>query len=172
MTTPSAIQSWVSADRRLDLTEMSAQLDPDVLLVSPLTDKFTFRGRDQVIGVFEAAFALLSDIEIHNLTGQDTDWVVYGTNTLRRHNLEEIQWLRVGESGLIDHITLFIRPMPAAVALLAAIGPQLHRQGILPRRAAISARAAAPLVAITGLIERLVMPKIGPDPTVPNPRLG
>ncbi len=162
MTRPPAIEAWVSADRRLDLAVMAAQLDPDVQLVSPLTDGFGFRGREQVMGVFEAAFALLRDIEIRAVTGIGDDWVLHGTNTLRGRNLEEIQWLHVGAAGLIDRVTLFIRPMPAAVALLAAIGPQLHRQGVLPRRAAIAARAAAPLAVITGLVERRVMPRIGP----------
>lgn len=168
MTTPAPIEAWVAADRRGDLGDMAAQLDLDVVLVSPLTDQFTFRGPEQVMGVFTAAFAVLRDIEIANFTGAGDDWVVHGTNTLHGKNLEEIQWLHLGASGLIDRITLFIRPVPAAVAMLAAMGPELHKLGILPRGASFASRAAAPLAGITSLVEGLVMPRIGPDGTSPH----
>lgn len=157
---PTAIAEWVAADRSMDLTQMRAQLGPGVVLISPLTDAFTFRGVDEVMAVFESAFELLRDIEIAAVTGAGRDWVVHGTNTLDGRNLEEIQWLHLGEDGLIDGITLLIRPMPAAVALLAKIGPGLHRRGAMSRVGAIASKGAAPLALITRLIETRLMPRL------------
>lgn len=64
LTRPAAIEAWVADDRRLDLDQMRAQLADDVVLVSPLTDRFRFTGPDHVMAVVASAFALLEDIEI------------------------------------------------------------------------------------------------------------
>lgn len=157
---PATIENWVSADRALDLDRMRAQLAPDVRLISPLTDAFDFRGPDEVMAVFESAFELLRDIEIANLTGADRDWVLHGTNTLAGRNFEEIQWLRLDDDGLISTITLFIRPVPAAVGLLARIGIGLHRRGVMGRSGAFASRLAAPLAAALGLADRVLMPRL------------
>ncbi|WP_432559360.1 hypothetical protein [Granulicoccus sp. GXG6511] len=154
------IDAWVSADRRLELSAMHACLAPGAVLVSPLTDAFTFNGPDEVIKVFGSAFELLRDIEIQGVTGADKDWVVHGTNTLNGHNLEEIQWLRLDEHGLIERITLFIRPLPAALDLLARIGPPMARRGLFGRAGAAASKAALPLAAALRLTERTVMPRL------------
>ena len=160
---PAAIGAWESADRRQDLTVMRAQLASDVRLVSPLTDQFTFDGPDEVMAVFESAFELLRDIDVKRVTGAERDWVLHGTNTLDGRNLEEVQWLRLGDDGLIAEITLFIRPVLAAADLLAAIGPPMARRGLMGRGAA---RAASILGALPKLqlqlAERSTMPRLRP----------
>lgn len=129
---PEAVAAWVAADRRLDLNTMQAQLAEDVVLVSPLTDGFSFHGPHDVAQVFASAFDLLTDIRIHKVTGAGADWVLYGKNTLGRDNLEEIQWLHLNAAGKIDHITLFIRPIAALLRqlerrVLPGMGP--YRKG-------------------------------------------
>lgn len=161
-TRPAAIEAYVTADRRQELDVMVGHLAEDVVLISPLTDGFTFRGRQAVGAVFASAFDALRDIEIEAVTGADRDWVLHGTNTLHGRNLEEIQWLHLDEDGRIDRITLFIRPVAAALAMLAAIGPRLHTRGALPLSAALAARALTPVVAVMNLVESRLMPRIGP----------
>lgn len=160
--TPPHIAAWVRADRRLDLATMREQLAGDVVLVSPLTDQFRFEGPDEVMAVFASAFEVLEDIVIHRVTGTDRDWVIHGLNTLNGANLEEIQWLRTDAAGRICRITLFIRPAPAALAMLAAIGPKLAARAVLPRAAAISAAAVAPVAFVLRQVERRLMPHLGP----------
>ena len=159
---PPVIAAWVEADRHLALDAMEAQLSPTCVLRSPLTDAFVFVGRRDVAQVFGAAFDLLRDIEITAVTGAGDDWVVHGTNTLNGRNLEEIQWLRLGGDGLIAEVTLFIRPVPAAIALFARIGARLADRGVLPRRAGVAASSLAPFAALFGGIERFLMPRLGP----------
>ncbi|TBT85845.1 hypothetical protein ET989_05155 [Propioniciclava sinopodophylli] len=159
---PPAIAAWVEADRLLELPAMEAQLSPHAVLRSPLTDAFTFVGRRDVAQVFGAALDLLADIEIEAVTGAGDDWVVHGTNTLGGRNLEEIQWLRLGDDGLIAEVTLFIRPVPVAIALFARIGSRLAARGVLPARAGVAAGSLAPFAALFGGIERFLMPRLGP----------
>lgn len=155
---PPAISAWMTADERQQLDVLRQQLSQDVTLVSPLTDGFTFDGPEEVIGVLASAFELLRDIEMAAVTGSGRDWAVHSRNTFDGRNLEEIQWLHLDESGLIDRITIFIRPAPAAVSFLAKVGAPLHRRGVLPRRAAIASRAAAPLALALRTTEARVMP--------------
>jgi len=162
---PPTIRAWVEADRHKDLAQMKAQLSDDAHLISPLTDQFTFTGADEVMAVFEAAFDLLTDIEIAGVTGNGTQWVVYGTNKLGGNNLEEIQWLELNEACKIHKVTLFIRPVPAPVELLSKIGPGLHRRGAMGKGGAIASRAATPLAAALRLTEKFVMPRIKRGPT-------
>ncbi|MDO5681238.1 MAG: nuclear transport factor 2 family protein [Propionibacteriaceae bacterium] len=154
------ITAWVEADRGLDLSAMAGCLAPDAVLISPLTDAFAFNGADEVIKVFESAFELLRDIEIHAVTGANNDWVVHGTNTLNGHNLEEIQWLHLNDDGLIDRVTLFIRPLPAALDLLAQIGVPMAKRGLFDRKGAIASTAARPLAAALRAVEAIVMPQL------------
>lgn len=162
LTRPAAIESWVAADRRLDLDQMRAQLADDVVLVSPLTDRFRFTGPDHVMAVVASAFALLEDIEIAGVTGAGQDWVLHGTGTIDGANLEEIQWLHLDDAGLIDRITLFIRPAPAVLALFARIGPELARRGVLPAAAGVASAGLRPLAVGMRLVEDHLMPRLGP----------
>lgn len=157
---PPAIFAWVSADRRLDLAVMERQLSDAVRLVSPLTDAFTFDGPATVMSVFASAFELLDDIDVVRVTGADRDWVLHGHNTLSGRNLEEVQWLHLDDAGQIDHIRLFIRPAPAAIALLARIGGPLAARRALAGTARAASRAAAPIAGVLDLVERHVMPRL------------
>lgn len=157
---PPTVVAWVDADRRQETTAMRSQLAPTVVLISPLTDRFRFSGPGEVMAVLESAFELLDDIEITALTGSGRDWVLHGTGTLDGNSLEEIQWLHLAADGRIDRITLFIRPAPAAISLLAKIGPPLARRGALLPGAALASRAAAPIAAVLRLTERFVMGRL------------
>ena len=159
---PATIDAWVKADRHLDLDTMAEQLSPDCVLISPLTDGFRFHGGHDVSQVFGSAFDLLDDVVIHRVTGSGDDWVVYGTNSLGGRNLEEIQWLRLGDDGLIAEVTLFIRPVSAAVTLLTKIGGRLHARGVMPKKSAVAAGSLAPFAILFRLIERHLMKRLGP----------
>lgn len=158
---PPSIRAWVDADRHLDLDRMREQLAADVELISPLTDGFTFVGREAVMDVFESAFELLRDIEIAAVTGAGEHWVLRGSNTLNGRNLEELQWLELDRSGSIHRISLFIRPVPAAVTLLSKIGAPLAARGALKKEAGFAARAAAPLAFVLRMTETHIMPRLG-----------
>lgn len=166
--TPASVTAWVAADRRLDLAVMEEQLASDVVLVSPLTDRFRFEGPREVMAVFAAAFELLEDIEIAGVTGAGDDWVLHGTNTIDGANLEEIQWLHLDAAGRIDRVTLFIRPAPAVLALFARIGPRLSGRGVLPPAAGLASVSLRPLALGLRLVERHLMPRLGPRAVRPR----
>ncbi|MCC2594672.1 hypothetical protein LKO27_14805 [Tessaracoccus sp. OS52] len=158
---PAALAAFVAADRRQDTVTMRAQLSPSVRLVSPLTDGFTFDGPDDVIAVYESAFEVLRDMTLPDPVGGGRDWVLHGTNTLAGRNLEEVQLVRLDDDGLIEHITLLVRPVSAAVALLSRMGGPLAARHALRPAARLTSRAAIPLALVMGFIERRVLPRLG-----------
>ena len=108
MTRPTVIDSWEAADRRQDVAVMRSLLANEVRMISPLTDAFSFEGRDEVMAVFESGFELLDDnITVHKITGEGQDWALYGKATLGGHNLEDIQWLHLNHEGQIDEVTMW-----------------------------------------------------------------
>lgn len=153
------ISAWVAADEAQDTTAMKKLLDPDVRLISPLTDAFDFTGPDDVAAVFDAAFEILDDIAIKRVTGSGADWAVHATNTIGGRNLEEIQWLHLDDDGLIDEITLFMRPLSPAADVLAAIAVPLARRGLMP---VAKARAASALGAVPAMQLRMAEKRILP----------
>ena len=107
MTRPTVIDSWEAVDRRQDVAVMRSLLADEVRMISPLTDAFSFEGRDEVMAVFESGFELLDDITVHKITGDGQDWALYGKATLGGHNLEDIQWLHLNHEGQIDEVTMW-----------------------------------------------------------------
>ena len=160
---PPTIESWVAADRALAADRMRDLLSPGVTLVSPLTDAFDFTGPDDVAGVFAAAFEVLADVAVARVTGAGADWAIHATNTVNGRRLEEIQWLHLGDDGLIDHITLFMRPVASAAELLAVIGPALARRGLMAPGPAKAASALGRMPAMQlHMAEKRIFPRLRP----------
>ena len=160
---PPTIESWVAADRALDAGRMRDLMAPAIVLASPLTDAFDFTGPDDVAAVFAAAFEVLDDVDVARVTGAGADWAVHATNTVNGRRLEEIQWLHLGDDGLVDRITMFMRPLASTVELLAAIGPALARRGLMSPGPAKAASALARMPAMQlHLAEKQVMPRLRP----------
>lgn len=158
---PPTIESWVAADRALAADRMRDLLSPGVTLVSPLTDAFDFTGPDDVAGVFAAAFEVLADVAVARVTGAGADWAIHATNTVNGRRLEEIQWLHLGDDGLIDHITLFMRPVASAAELLAVIGPALARRGLMAPGPAKAASALGRMPAMQlHMAEKRILPRL------------
>lgn len=160
---PPTIESWIAADRALDADRMRDLMAPAIVLASPLTDAFDFTGPDDVAAVFAAAFEVLDDVDVARVTGAGADWAIHATNTVNGRRLEEIRWLHLGDDGLVDRITMFMRPLASTAELLAAIGPALARRGLMSPGPAKAASALARMPAMQlHLAEKQVMPRLRP----------
>jgi hypothetical protein len=147
-----------AAEKDIELA-MSALAD-DVVLRSPLTDRFTF-DKDAVRALFETAYETFEGLDYHTVIG---DRVLVGSATVGGQPIEETLVLTLGEDGKITEITLFIRPLTGLTAVMAALGPVLARKNGRSRFAAGLLRVmTAPLVAATRFGDRtgirLALPK-------------
>lgn len=156
------ITAWCAAGEHGDAAAATACLAPDVELISPLTARFRFHGRDQVADVLTSAFEVIRDIRFHTEVGSDDTWALFYHGRTRREPVEEAQLLRLNADGLIRELTFFGRPLPALTEIMAGIGPRLLRRQRRPGLARLVGLATAPLNAMAGFGERTILPRADP----------
>jgi len=158
------IERWRQAGERGDAEAAAVCLANDVVLVSPLTEQFAFHGRDAVRELLTAAFTAIEGIEYRTQAEGDGTYALSYTARVRGLALEEAQLLRLDDEGLIGQITLFVRPLPAATALMSTLGPELARRRGRRGLAGFLAANTAPLHAMVRFGDRRVVPLAGPKP--------
>ena len=156
------ITAWCAAGEHGDAAAATACLAPDVELISPLTARFCFHGREQVADVLTSAFEVIRDIRFHTEVGSDDTWALFYHGRTRREPVEEAQLLRLNADGLIRELTFFGRPLPALTEIMAGIGPRLLRRQRRPGLARLVGLATAPLNAMAGFGERTILPRADP----------
>ncbi|MFD2094180.1 nuclear transport factor 2 family protein [Blastococcus deserti] len=158
------ISRWRAAVESGDADTAAACLAPDVVLISPLTDRFRFTGRDQAHAVLTAAFTVLDDIRFHTQVRDGATVALVARAHVGPQALEEAQLLRLGQDGLVEELTVFGRPLPAVTGLMAALGPVLARNGGRRGLASLLAAATAPLHGMARFGERRIVPLADPGP--------
>jgi hypothetical protein len=137
-----------AATRDIDLA--LATLADDVVVRSPLTDRFTFQGKEDVGRLFETAYEKFENLNYHTTVGEGHHRVLVGGATVNGQPFEETLLLTLDDEGRIAGITLFIRPLPGLTAVMAALGPALARRNGRSRLASGALRVlTAPLAAAT-----------------------
>jgi hypothetical protein len=158
------VERWRQAGERGDAEAAVACLADDVVLVSPLTEQFAFHGREAVRDLLAAAFTAIEGIRYRTQAEGDGTYALSYTARIRGLALEEAQLLRLDDHGLIRHITLFVRPLPAATALMSALGPELARRQGRRGLARFLAANTAPLHTMVSFGDRRVVPLATPKP--------
>lgn len=130
-------------------------LAPDVVLNSPITDRVTFRGRDEVRELLRTVFVTISDIRYFADIGDERTRALFYRANVHGEPLEEATRIELNEQGQIREITLFFRPLPGLATLTAALAPRMARKhGRF--RAVVARLLATPLGLATRMGDRLV----------------
>ncbi|TDE30009.1 nuclear transport factor 2 family protein [Nonomuraea mesophila] len=143
-----------------DLDALMTTLADDVVLHSPLSATATFQGRDQVGELFSVVMSVLSGMRYHSDVGDDRTRVLTATARLRDLEVHEAAVVEVDDEGLVKDITLYVRPLPALTALMAALGPGMARASGRPGLALLVGAAVRPLAAMTRLGDRTLVPLV------------
>lgn len=162
-TVDDTVALWQRAGEAKDIALLRQCLAPDVVMISPLTAAFRFRGPDQLCDVFEAAWeAAFSEIRFHTAVGDGDTRALFFHATANGQAVEEAQLLRFDGNGLITELTLYGRPLPGVTAVMTGIaGPLLRRQN-RPLMARFLTAATAPLAVLTRIGERRIVPLADP----------
>ncbi len=158
------VERWQRAGEALDSAAAAACLADDVVVISPLTAAFRFRGRARAQEMLHAAFDVIDAIEYHTVV-TDPDGrtrALFYRGRCGRQEFEEAQLLRLDAEDRIAEVTLFGRPLPGLTAVMARIGPELVREH-RPALAVLFTLATRPLAALTALGERRLVPLADPD---------
>ncbi|WP_158888516.1 nuclear transport factor 2 family protein [Amycolatopsis anabasis] len=134
----------------------------DAVVRSPLTRRIRFTGHAELRPLIEVAYRHLEDVRCHTDTGDDRTRVVVYTARIRGEELEETAVLRLDDRGKIAEATLFVRPLPGLVRLMAAFGPDIARANGRPAAARFLAAATRPLLSLVRSGDRFGVPLAGP----------
>lgn len=164
-TLPDSVFRWCELLESADTHGLEDILSAGVVLHSPLTNAFTFNGRDNVTAVFDAAVVIVKEIRYSSvLTDGSGAWALIADAMVDDAPMQEVVLMNLDDDGLIREITLFGRPLASLTAVMRDIAPPLlARQGRgLVGKATIPGNA--PLAFVTRMVERHVMPRIAPRP--------
>jgi hypothetical protein len=131
-----------------DLDALMATMRADVVLHSPITDRFAFRGHEQLRALMEDVHAVVSESAYVADVGDDRTRVLKLAGRIGRQHFAETLLVELDDDGLIASIEIFVRPLPGVTAMAAALGPRIARRRSRLRALAFRAMMA-PLASMT-----------------------
>lgn len=130
--TVSAGSSMRAAMERRDICAVADAFAANAEFHSPLTDKLTFRGREQIAALAGIVLEVFENFRYTDELMGDEDGFLVGRAKVDGLEIEFVDHLRFDGDGRIASITVFFRPLPAASAALRQIGARLgHLAGTL-----------------------------------------
>jgi hypothetical protein len=157
----SPLAAYRAAVNLRDVDAMVACMRLDVVLRSPITNRFTFSGREQLRNLLTDLFAVVSDLVFVADAGDDRTRLLKLEGRVGRQPFSEALLITLDDGGLITQMEPFIRPMPGLTALAAALGPRVAARRSRPRALLVRAMIG-PLAFMTargeGLGSRLAAP--------------
>ncbi len=159
-----AVAVWRAAGESRDAARAVTALSADVTLISPITERFTFRGREQVGTLLEVALAEIDGVTYTDQAGDGPLVALFYEARIGAARIFEAQRLRLDGEGLITEITLYVRPLPALTLLMNRLGPELARRNGQPGLARVVPIAGGVLHAMAESGERRIMPRVAPRP--------
>lgn len=154
---PSADQTIAAyrvAAERGDADAVGQLLADDVAFHSPMTDRITFAGRAEVTELHRDIFAVLEDLTTSEPLVRENVRSWSFRARVRGVDLSAHVVASVDASGLVDEVTIFVRPLPALAALFATLPPRVsaRRRGRLT--GAVALVATRPLALAVGGADR------------------
>ncbi len=133
-----------AAMRAGDVDALLTTLAPGAVVRSPISSSARIEGHGEIRAVMSAVLAEISGLEYVREVGQGADRALVARARVGRQVIEEAVWLRFDNSGLINEMTLYVRPLAGLTALASRLA---GRRGW---RYAVAARLMTqPLTAAT-----------------------
>jgi hypothetical protein len=138
-----------------DIDGVLATLAPHAVLRSPITNRIAFRGHEEIRPLLESVFGTLQGTEFFADIGDDRTRALFHRARVGGQPVEEVSRVQLGEDGLIEEITLYVRPLPGLATMAACLAPRVAaRRG--RARSLLARLLIFPLGRLTRLGDRLV----------------
>ncbi|MBR8639972.1 nuclear transport factor 2 family protein [Streptomyces tuirus] len=122
------MRAFREAVEALDLDAAEALLAPDVVFTSPAVFK-PYAGKAITAAILRAVSQVFEDFryvrEINDMHGRDHALVF--TARVGDREINGCDFIHVDDNGLIDELTVMVRPLSAAQALAAAMGERFEQ---------------------------------------------
>ena len=152
---PATTARFRRAEEAHDIEGVLETLAPDVVVRSPITDRVTFQGRDEVRELLRSVFATIDDISYFADVGDARTRALFYRANVNGEPVEEAARIELDDNEQIREIILFFRPLPGLATLTAALGPRVARRKHGGLRSIIARVLLAPLGLATRVGDRL-----------------
>jgi hypothetical protein len=133
--TNGAVARFCDATRRNDVDGIVGALAPDAELVSPLSGRMVFRGRDDLRVLLGAVYGGLSDLTWREVIGEGSTRVAVSDARIAGVAITDAMVLELDDAGLIVRIRPHLRPWLAITLFALLLGPKIARHPGVLRRA-------------------------------------
>lgn len=130
-----SVAAFCGASEAHDVDGMVATLAPDAALVSPLSDRFVFAGRDDLRVLLAATYGSLHALKWTDALGDGAVRVAVSEGTIAGIRFTDAMVFELDGDGQIRRLRPHIRPLLAVIAFAAVLGPKLARRFGVVRRA-------------------------------------
>jgi hypothetical protein len=131
----SAIDRYRSASEAGDIAGIMETLSDDVELVSPISGRMVFRGREDVEVLMAAVYGTLRDLRWTEVVGDGELRVVLGEARLGPVRLTDAMIFDLAPDGRIRRIGPHLRPWLALTLFALILGPKVGRRPRVVMRA-------------------------------------
>jgi hypothetical protein len=122
-----AIARYRAASEANDIDALMETLAPDPELVSPLSGRMVFRGRDDVRALLTAVYGSLRDWRWREELGDDARRLVIGEGRVGPFKLTDAMVYDLDEQGRITRVRPHLRPWLGLTGFALLVGPRLAR---------------------------------------------
>jgi hypothetical protein len=133
--TVDAIATFCDATRANDVDRIVSTLSPDAELVSPLSGRMVFRGRDDLRVLLGAVYGGLSGLTWREVIGDGATRVAVSDGRIAGVTITDAMVLELDDAGLIVRIRPHLRPWLAITLFALLLGPKIARHPGVVRRA-------------------------------------
>ena len=133
-----AVARYRAASETNDIDALVSTLAPDVELVSPLSGRLVFRGREDLRILLGAVYGAMKGLRWREEVGDGALRVVMGDGMIGPLRLADAMVCELDEQGQIRRIRPYLRPWLALTLLALALGPKMARHPAVLLRAARS----------------------------------
>jgi hypothetical protein len=130
-----AIARYCSATEAGDVDALVETLAPDVEVVSPLSGRMVFRGRDDVKHLLAAVYGSLGDLRWSETLGEGERRVILGRARIGPVAMTDAMIVDLAPDGRIRRIGPHLRPWLALTLFALVLGPRVARRPGAIRRA-------------------------------------
>jgi hypothetical protein len=129
-----AVARYRAASEANDIEALLSVLTEDVELVSPLSGRLVFRGRDDLGVLLGAVYGGMRDLRWLQEIGDGQVRVVLGEGHLGPCKVADAMVCELAEDGRIRRIRPYLRPWLGLTVFALALGPRMARHpGVLLR---------------------------------------
>jgi SnoaL-like protein len=130
-----AIARYRSATESRDVDALAEVMTEDVEVVSPISGRMVFRGRDDVLFLLAAVYGTLKDLRWTDAVGEGNRRVLLGRVRIGPVAMTDAMVFELASDGRVRKISPHLRPWLALTLFALALGPKVARRPGVIRRA-------------------------------------